>query len=480
MKYRVTENMSQEITIQSDIAGNSVDADNAAIRRLLNIADRRADDADGIRQKVFLILRNQEVANVLKRMPLSDDIADKVELYAYTTEDLWSMEMLGIRPESNMRLDREQISIDSRQFVHLVLFGMSRQTQSLAIHAALTSHYPNYCRDNSLRTRISIVADSHEQFRHFQQYYRNLLMNSYRRTVTIKGEDVQTVTLEPKYKSQRKDFVDVEWEFICGKSDDDVLTYKLHKWAQDPTRQLTVAFCYDDEARNTNEALNLSPQIRDIPIWINVKDGVAVGFINQSELYSNVVPFGNTDAQLPDMSAFVKMGQCVNYAYNKMRQTTEDEQQKGMVPMAVATEIPSQDELQALWNNSRLNTAKRWSNIYSAFTLRTKMHSLGHKPDQWHTLFAMSEKEIETLSEVEHNRWSVEELILGYRPTTPEEHAEIQKDISLRKELKDRFIHDDLRNFSELGVDETGKSVKRYDEAFTRSLPLVAYIFNLI
>ena len=145
--------------------------------------------------------------------------------------------------------------------------------------------------------------------------------------------------------------------------------------------------------------------------------------------------------------------------------------------MDVAVEVPTNRQLQELWNNKRLTTPKRWSNVYNAFTLRCKMHSLGHPDDDWNTLFAISDQDVEILSEVEHNRWSVEELILGYRPATETEHAEILNDITLRSKLKADFIHDDLRSFRELGVDETGLSVVRYDSGLTRTLPLVAYIY---
>ena len=82
------------------------------------------------------------------------------------------------------------------------------------------------------------------------------------------------------------------------------------------------------------------------------------------------------------------------------------------------------------------------------------------------------------LAEVEHNRWSVEELVLGYRPATEEEHAEIMKDISLRSKFKTEFVHDDLRSYRELGVDETGLSVVRYDVGLVRTLPLLAYSYH--
>jgi hypothetical protein len=160
-----------------------------------------------------------------------------------------------------------------------------------------------------------------------------------------------------------------------------------------------------------------------------------------------------------------------------MRTSTQEEQQSGAGEMVVATELPCIEELQRLWNNSSLTTPKRWSNIYCAFTISTKMHSLGFSMNDWRQLIAIRDCDVQILAEVEHNRWSIEELILGYVPTTDEEHQEILSDMSKRKILKRQFKHDDLRHYSELGVDESGLSVKRYDVGLIRSLSLIAHSY---
>lgn len=468
-----------DVFVKSAENGDPMAADNAAVAQIWEtVAKYRAADHGGDRLRVHLVLRSQALADTLKRLPLADDLAENAELYAYTMEDLWAMELLGIRPGSTTRLDRQPVTANSTKFVHLVLFGASEQSESLAVHTSLTAHFPNYCRDNTLRTRITMVADSLDEFHHFQQRYRNLLAHSYRRVVMVDGDEIRCEELAPQYAGRRDDFVDVEWEFVSGSSDNDVISYKLQKWSGDENRLLTLAFCYPDDARNVNEMLTLPTEVLSTtPVWLHVRDDRAVDFLKQSGKFANVIPFGMMDAELPDMSLFIRMAQCVNFAYSHLRETTREEQAQGRPAMEVAVEVPTNRQLQELWNNKRLTTPKRWSNVYNAFTLRCKMHSLGHPDDDWNTLFAISDQDVEILSEVEHNRWSVEELILGYRPATETEHAEILNDITLRSKLKADFIHDDLRSFRELGVDETGLSVVRYDSGLTRTLPLVAYIY---
>lgn len=472
--------MNQDIIIRSSFELPVAEADNQAIHAMEAAAKEAKRKHKDERQRIHLILRNQHLADVLKRTPLSDELAQHVELYAYTCEDLWSMQMIGVQPGSATRLDRKPIGADSRQHVHLVIFGISAQACSLAVHTALIAHYPNYCADHSLRTRITMVSDGAEDFRGFQQHYRHLLMHSYRRTVDAEGKDVACETMLPKYQGERDDFVDIEWEFVQGHSDDKNLQYKLQKWAQDEGQQLTVAFCYKQDERNLNEALGLPTEMHNTPVWVHVEDDVAIRLIRQSGQWDHLIAFGMRSSALPDMRRFIRMAQCVSYAYHQMRTTSAEEQAQGMNTMAVATEIPTAEELVKIWNEKPIVTSKLWSNIYCAFSLTTKMHSLGHDDADWRTLFAIGEKEVRMMAEVEHNRWNVEELVLGYRPTTDEEHEQIRQDISLRSVFKQQWAHDDLRSFREIGNDETGQNVFRYDIALTRSLPLIAYMYHCL
>lgn len=468
--------------IRSNTALPPLEADNAAIAQVqAQVADYRAAAHGGDRLRMHLVLCSQNLADSLKRLHFDGDLAGDVELYAYTTEDLWAMELLGIRPGSDTRLDRTPITCDSRQRIHLVLFGSGNQAQSLAIHTALTAHYPNYCLDKTLRTRITMVSDSLQDFHDFRQRYRNLLTHSYRRNVVIRDDEVSTSVFEPQYTGIREDFVDVEWEFVEGRSNDPAMLYKLQKWAQDNCQQLTIAFCHEEDNRNISEMLALpSPILLSAPIWLKTFDDSAVSFLKQSSQYAGVTAFGMQATPLPDLAIFIRMAQCVHFAYSQMREITRESGDRNNTDLAVAVNPPTEQQLQELWNNPKLTTAKRWSNIYNAFTLRSKMHSLGHADAEWGTLFAISDKETAMLAEVEHNRWSVEELTLGFRPTTEEEHAAILKDPSLRFQLKADYIHDDLRNFHELGVDETGLPIARYDLGLTRTLPLIAYTYHLL
>jgi len=111
-------------------------------------------------------------------------------------------------------------------------------------------------------------------------------------------------------------------------------------------------------------------------------------------------------------------------------------------------------------------------------TIPTKMRSIGLQEDDWEKFYDITQQDIELLAQVEHNRWSVEELILGFRPCTDEEQEMIAADVKTQKALfKTRKIHYDLRAYNDLRPDGTGKPIQVYDLCLSACLPLITKAF---
>ena len=71
---------------------------------------------------------------------------------------------------------------------------------------------------------------------------------------------------------------------------------------------------------------------------------------------------------------------------------------------------------------------------------------------------------------VEHNRWNVEELLLGYRPVTKKEQEEIEQKVALKNKKRDEeYAHYDIRPYNDLR-----NGSEKYDIALTRHLLLIA------
>jgi hypothetical protein len=478
--------MSNDIVIRAK-GDSSAAADNEAIKQVREIGGRYiARDNNGERLRIHLILHNQSLVNALRRTPLEGWMKDNIELYAYSYSDLVAINLLGIMPNGKHRLDFEPVKLNDNKTIHLVLVGLNRYTESLAIHTALVAHYPNYCRDNGLSTRITIVGENMSDFDNFKHQYKNLICNSYCREVKLTGNNIETKTIAPKYANTRNDIVDIEWEFVASSQSQEVQNYKFEKWANDESQLTTFIFSDDNESANLTNALNLANSVtgKSYQIFIKAENSETLSLLQLSGRYGRITAFSDASIEQTDFKSIIRMAQLVNFAYNNMQESTTEEVAKGQTPMVVATEMPSDELVNKLWNrndangNPKLNTQKRWSNLYAAFSIPTKLRSIGIDAETCHEIYAINDADIETLAETEHNRWCVEELILGFEPTTDKEHNEIVKDISKRNIYKNIGKHDDLRNFKDLGEDQNGKSVVLYDIAIVRSMPLIVYSFN--
>ncbi|MDE5813395.1 MAG: hypothetical protein K2H72_03830, partial [Muribaculaceae bacterium] len=189
----------------------------------------------------------------------------------------------------------------------------------------------------------------------------------------------------------------------------------------------------------------------------------------------------NSVAESKRLSELMDMAKYLNYFYKASYELKH-----------VPTELP-EEEVEKAWDEIEDEKLKM-SNIYNVMSIPTKMEILGHSRDDWSTFYALTAEEIEQLTAVEHNRWCVERLIQGMRPCTDEERQEIEEDlrkrlsdksyareypVSLKKKYKnERNAHYDLCAFSELGVDETGLPVTRYDRDLTAAIPLIVKTFN--
>ena len=109
------------------------------------------------------------------------------------------------------------------------------------------------------------------------------------------------------------------------------------------------------------------------------------------------------------------------------------------------------------WNGCHIY--ERWSSLYNVAAIPTKLQGIGGIDN--------IESNIEILSKVEHNRWNVEKLLMGFRSTTTEEHENVNAKGKPEKDrLKDLFIHDDIRPF-----DQLDKNTADIDRRFSREIP---------
>ena len=251
--------------------------------------------------------------------------------------------------------------------------------------------------------------------------------------------------------------MDVEWEFVEAESWDADVREKLKLWSSDDKQLLTVVMAGEDCYKNKSEALHLPNEL----------------YVSNTPIYI----YGERMPEYDITQPLVRMAKNVNYIYDRCyadNYANDDSAQAGW-HLRYAVEIDPA-ERERSW--TRLSNVKRMSSLYNAMTIPTKMRSVGLQDNEWSDFYDIPQQDIELMAQVEHNRWSVEELILGFRPCTDEEQREIEADVKTQKKVyKARKIHYDLRAYRDLRPDETGKPVEIYDLCLCSCLPLIAKAF---
>ena len=392
-----------------------------------------------------LLLSSNQTLQMLQVCDFCDTVRRKMDVYPFSKEEVWSRSIV---------LDYKPITLQSEEHVHLIIFGMGEISEMVVIQAAHVAHYPNYVRNHSLRTRITMIdVKADRKYQTFIKKYQHLFDNSYYRVVKPSEDKAIVKFHKPMYEGKREDFVDVEWEFVAAESWNADLREKLQFWAKDKKQLLTVVMADKDSNKNKSEALLLPQELyqQSIPIYI---------YGQQMDGYDVTLPW-------------VRMAKNVKYVYDCCYYDNVKDW-NGLLRFAVEID-PLKREL--LWAEE--SNVKRMSNIYNAMTIPTKMRSLGLKEDDWDKFYDLSQKDIELLAQVEHNRWNVEELILGYRPCTDAEQDIIAADVATQKDAyKTRKIHYDLRAYNDLRPDKTGRGVQVYDLCLSACLPLIAKAFT--
>lgn len=447
--------------------GNGTAADAGTQRFLIALA-QHWKGCSTRRPLVHILLREPSTLRMYQLTDFPPVVNEVFEVWPFTMEEAWADHVVvrypGITGCSSPSLDRQPIGEDSRQFVHLVVAGFDSYAESIAVRAAQIAHFPNYNGKAAypLRTRITVISKDVASVRdRLVSVYRSFFDHSYYRS--IYPDRVSSQLHHPLFEGKREDFVDVEWEFVEGTTDHPLIADRLSAWAKDPRRQLTLVLSDAVDSLNMERAMSLPEAVfsESVPVWVRLHDDILSATAAAHRRLGSILPFG-MDREGYDISIpAVRMARLLHYFYAC---TFAD----GRTPTVFRP-----DDVEREW--SQVGSFKmRLSNVWNVMTMATKMHSLGHQPDDLSTFYALSSEETEALTRTEHNRWCVERLLSGTRPCTDEEREEVRADIRLKSVYKkERDAHIDLCANDELGTDAQGNDVRIYDRALTASIPLI-------
>ena len=407
---------------------------------------------------------------------LENDVKHTIKFIPYNFNELWARKMfVGVQYRNDSEkyalmtpLDYRPItSEESEDFVHLIIIGLSRIGEAIALEAARICHFPNY---RQKKTKITIIDNNMQIEMDIFKQKCGELFNLCRWTYTdvLNAENNMTGGISDKYRhlitdDKDADFIDIEWHFINGYDANNQVREYIEDCIHDTHSITTIAICLNETHKSLQAAMNLPNAVyeKSIPVLVNQRQTDSmVKALKVGSRYANLWPIGILAEDLEDqLTTLIQYGKRINYIYNYYCAN-------GKSPERIDDNVASDQ-----WEDVRIS--KRWSNIYSAASIWTKLRSLSGS-DEVQPTEELIESRINVLAQMEHNRWMVEELLLGYRPVNKQEDQAIDKDKKLKVEKKKQYIHYDIRPYEGLKTDELGKDVRENDKLIVRNISLIA------
>ena len=310
-----------------------------------------------------------------------------------------------------------------------------------------------------------------------------------------------------EYKMQGENFIDMEWEFVKGGIECPAVADYLKKAAAMADKRneshslLTIAICHPlaHEAiasalympgeiyDNAQQILVYQREASDIVYNLSSKDDVY-----QYKRYSKLRPFGMKYADFTmDKDNYYKAQLC-NYVYTLI---FDDKIDNRLISQKIESmQISNKNEenmMRARSEWKKLFIFNKWSNRYLANSFESKLRSIGAYYDDinlhYGIMCSLLEKNKEYMAECEHNRWNVQQLLMGlraYKDNELKEFIRLKKNLSADEDTKTRFkefkdkmkaspekVHLNICSISQLH--ELDSAAEEYDKILNSSIPAI-------
>lgn len=187
---------------------------------------------------------------------------------------------------------------------------------------------------------------------------------------------------------------------------------------------LTIAICGKNPIANLATALYLPNVIHrnKIPIFVYQPDYNEIAEqASRTSRYEHIYPFGMShDCYDIYLSQRILHAKRINYIYSKSDHYVF---------------MPEEAEINSLWH--QLSFANQLSNIYAANFIYTKLRSM--RVDHIDP-FKLTEEQLDAYAEVEHNRWNIEKLLVGFSAMTIKERMTVSNEEATLLKRKVLFI----------------------------------------
>ena len=464
----------------------------------------------------FAALKTSDIFNRVKCL--------NMEFIPYNFYNGWTKQVFVTRKYSEKNVIEPQhypaiygdgIRPDDKKRVHMVVVGSNNFASTIATEAAHLHHFPNFEKDHSQKTRITFIDHKADlemplfftRTRHFSEVQSYLYCDM----------SAKNAKYEPEIHNEllsrdidKHNFLDVEFEFIKGDVFAKQVQDLLRSWAVDKGQCLSVFLAMTDQRNNFIMGMNMPDEIYEnrIPIFIrqeradnfvtNLRKADSAGldynFIDNEVVereerkgrYAYIYPFGMEDMAYCFDDDSIKRARLVNYIYKCLYDNLDvllkDSNNKSSdVKNALMAEVekikkkPADDIwVEAIKQWKKLSVAKKWSNFYCADNIKCKLDTLRVMRGREITKNdILTDDEVRVLAVMEHNRWKVEKLFMGFRVAKPAEcfydikdtieHDEVKykgdltdkfwdNDGNVKDNNKNLFIHSDIRPYDELNT----------------------------
>lgn len=472
----------KEIFIIGDRDSDDHDARNFAC--LSNIVEIVKKSGTANKPIVNILLEDLSTQVMLQSTNLAQEWREHIRMIPFNFYESWARQVLSggqVLVETNNSATYNypyiQVDKDSEEHVNIVIFGMSDLGITVGVEAAHALHYPHLPNGKVRKTRITFVSKlAYDEMLLFKTRYRQIFEIQSSTYMDFMGdaddvpESLPRITkFAPTYFTGKDaDFLDIDFEFVRG----DAFSEKIHGFLKDRVSdgncKMNIFTCTGNDSIDMNIGLMLPEEVlRKSNVFIRQHHtGQLITWLHQINRqsdgkYSNVYPFGMVNSKFDLTHKSLEMGILLNYFY--LHTGTEETYQSDHL-------MTSEECKEALdkWNKET-SIADQWSSSYCCYSFALKMAQYGitsideHNIGQIQTII---NEHIDTLAYIEHNRWNMEKLLLGFRKPHQEEAHQINEcrkniaDTVKDKELKAKCmfrifksqyqVHDYIRSFEDL------------------------------
>lgn len=472
----------KEIFIIGNRDSNEHDAQNfACLSKIVEIVKQAKVTNKPI---VNILLENQATQVMLQSTNLAQEWRGHIRMIPFNFYENWARQVLSggeVLVETSdgvaYKYPYIQANKDSEEQVNIVILGMSDLGITIGVEAAHALHYPHQPNGDVRKTRITFISKSaNDEMLLFKTRFRQIFeiqSSTYIDFIGDIGDNPGSLPhikeFAPTYFTGKDaDFLDIDFEFVRG----DAFSEKIHDFLKDRVSdkncRMNVFSCTGDDSVDMNIGLMLPEEVlRQSNVFIRQHHtGQLITWLhqinNQSKgKFSNIYPFGMVNSKFDITHRSLEMGILLNYYYlgKGQKETYHADHLMTDVECKMALDV---------WNEET-SIADQWSSSYCCNSFALKLAQFGIASidelniDQIQTVI---NENIDTLAYIEHNRWNMEKLLLGFRKPHQEESKLIdecrntiadntrdskQKAICMFRIYKSQYqVHDYIRSFEDL------------------------------